>query len=287
MRVFTCHECMYVCVGVYMEVDKTEQIENGEIVTVTIINSSGNRNAKHWVAAYAHPNPDVKTMTPAKYAVLTDVDPTYAATGVVHVKFKLVNMRSSYVFKLFEEDWQKGLYWGHQTNRTLEHAVAVATSSEVTFAKPNGPEKVRTIPVSHDPPIVRVMWSSGGHLSDMLSASTKPYVQFSLANSTEWESVDSASTHYYDHNDLCDEPATTIGYLDPGLIHEALISLDTGRNGERVRYQVGASGAMSAIHEVKVRIAMKNTIISCTLHTHTHTNTQISSFFRVCGRNSL
>lgn len=238
--------------GVYLEIDKMKELQNGDVVTVTVINSSGNRNAKHWLAAYAHPNPNVTQVVPAKYAVLTDVDPTYAATGTVQVKFKLVNMRSSYVFKLFEEDWQKGLYWGHQTNRTLEHAVAVATSRPVTFANPNGAEKIRTIPVSHDPPIVRVMWSSGGHLSDTYSASSKPFIQYASANSTEWESVNSATTHYYDYSDLCDEPATSIGYIDPGLIHSALISLAPGANSERIRFQVGVSGAMSAIHEVKM-----------------------------------
>ena len=75
-------------------------------------------------------------------------------------------MRSSYVVKLFEEDWEKGPHWGfHTTNRTLEHAVAVGSSVKLYFRYPTMPLKARVLPVSNDPLAVRVMWSSGGNVS--------------------------------------------------------------------------------------------------------------------------
>ena len=100
------------------------------------------------------------------------------------VSFKLLNMRSSYVFKLFEEDWEKGKHWGWtHANRTLEHAVAVASSAPIYFSNPEEPLRVRTIVLSSDPLIVKVMWSSGGHIANMYYGAHKPFMVYGPVDS--------------------------------------------------------------------------------------------------------
>ena len=122
-------------------------------------------------------------------------------------------MRSSYVFKLFEEDWEKEHEEsGWQSNRGLEHAVAIASSAPVYFENANHPLRIRTIPVSSDPPTLRVMWSTG------VGASNNPGYKPTLFWKKESEEQEVAeltkviaTTDSYDSTDLCDEPAKTYG----------------------------------------------------------------------------
>jgi len=140
--------------GVYMSVDVTGRIRNGDRVRLTIANSSGNRNAKHWIAAYAEgPSPKVHLHVPVKYAAIADVDPNYPATGTAQVEFKLINMRSSYIFKLFEEDWQKGRHWyGSVVSPHLGRLYKTCVSSCIYH---RGPHAATPPPLTFPPYLLR------------------------------------------------------------------------------------------------------------------------------------
>jgi len=230
--------------GVSIAVNATV-VEDGEVVLVTI-NSTRPRNAQHWVAAYSPADVDVTSTVPVKYAMLHDVAPEYEATGTASVRFKLISLRAeSYVFKLFEEDWQEGdgKHWSWRTDRHLRGAVAVATSGEVRFSDAMAPSKVRVLPVSPDgsgSPLVRVMWSSGRRNG---GAAAAPTLAWGRISGGPYPNLVSASTSYVSREDLCDGPAATIGFRDLGLIHDAV--LIGAEHGETVYYTVGDEAARS------------------------------------------
>ena len=191
---------------------------------------------------------------PVKYANLHNVTPEYEATGKAAVRFKLVSLRAeSYVFKLFEEDWQEGdgKHWAWKTDENLRGAVAVATSEEVRFRDAMAPAKVRVLPVNPQygggAPLARVMWSSGRRPG---GAPAAPTLAWGTTRGGPYPNLVSASTSYISYEDLCDGPANSIGYLDLGLIHDAVLA--GAAHGSRVFYRVGDEASTTPEFELKM-----------------------------------
>jgi hypothetical protein len=208
-------------------------------------------NASHWVAAYSPAGANVTETAPTKYAILSEVDASYASTGTAKVRFQLACMRHGYDFVLYTDDWVRRSKWLKPEDE-MAVAVAVARSAPVKLKDADGPRKPRVVILpgtggggatfaksrSSALPLA-VVWSSGR------SSTAMPALRWWLEPATATATATAAApvvtvvpakTETYGKAELCGAPATTSGYRDIGFIHTA--SVVGAPHGVVVRYQL-------------------------------------------------
>ncbi|GLJ18825.1 hypothetical protein SUGI_0336310 [Cryptomeria japonica] len=152
--------------------------------------------------------------------------------GSCSINLPLINLRSPYEFKIFH--WDKSQI----TNTTpvdSDHnplpstANLLAKSQVVTFQNLNHPAQVHLAFTSNEDEM-RVMFITKDDF--------KSYVKYGLEEEGLDEMAEALSITYK-QSDMCDAPAnTTLGWRDPGYIHDAVMQgLEPGR---RYFYQVGS-----------------------------------------------
>ena len=175
-----------------------------------------NPSVGDWIGVYSPPvngsNIDPSLHAPVKfqYAKFTT---THLGTGAGLLSFRLVNMRADIVM---------GFFTGGFDEPTL-----VAVSDVVSFANPNEPLQGH-LSYTGDPTKMTLTWVSG--------QSGNPKVVWwapELNNNYQKE----ASTFTYTAKDMCGAPATTVGYRDPGMIHQ--VTMDNLKPGYRYEYRFG------------------------------------------------
>lgn len=195
-------------------------IKSNDIVTVHVEATVPDVN--DWVAAYVPASADVTTVSPVKFGLCSS-DPHYMLRGEAHLDFNLTNQRADIRFHYFRNG--------------LTDPLLVATSEDVVKMKnTNEPLKPRIVP-SGDPDMYKLLWSS--------SNSTLPLMKWGLSSISiskqqqhhDWatEAVDPldypftipATTTTITKDSLCgigSSTATTIGWMDLGMIHTATIT---------------------------------------------------------------
>lgn len=193
-------------------------INSNDIVTVHVEATVPDVN--DWVAAYVPASADVTTVSPVKFGLCSS-DPHYMLSGEAHLDFNLTNQRADIRFHYFRNG--------------LKAPLLVATSEDVVEMKnTNEPVKPRIVP-SGDPDVYKLLWSS--------SNSTLPLMKWGLSSirisqqQQHWatEAVDPldypftipATTTTITKDSLCgigSSTATTIGWMDLGMIHTATIT---------------------------------------------------------------
>eukprot|EP00698_Gefionella_okellyi_P020824 TRINITY_DN6617_c0_g1_i1.p1 TRINITY_DN6617_c0_g1~~TRINITY_DN6617_c0_g1_i1.p1 ORF type:complete len:564 (+),score=100.33 TRINITY_DN6617_c0_g1_i1:99-1694(+) len=154
-------------------------------------------NDDDWIGAYSQ-TPFNLTSTPSKFRMCSE-DPSFK-TGSGSLRFRLVNMRSSYTFVLFRSG--------------LKDPKAAATSNEVRFLNNNQPLQVHLALTSHENEM-QVSWNSG--------AAKSPVVQYGRSSGALHDTA-VANTSTYTAHELCGAPATTNGWMNPGLLHNAVLT---------------------------------------------------------------
>jgi len=154
-----------------------------------------------WIAVYAPTNDSSEFIksTPVKYK-LASSDSNYMKTGSGSVTFRLLNMRSDYVFA-----FMRG---------SLKKPTLAALSNAVAFTDYNVPLQ--------------------GHLSLTPYANTLAvtWVSRDTANPMVWWGLESgvyvysntATTNTYSKHMLCGAPGNATGWRDPGALHTALLT---------------------------------------------------------------
>jgi hypothetical protein len=214
------------------------QIQHNEFVTVSVANT-GNATSRQWVAVYSPANAEITETVPIKYAVPAQVEPSYLQTGRANISFQLPNLRSDYAFVFYDERFEgydlelQGDWWaaGH------EGAVAITSTAWsngiVTFAKPDEPLQVRVVPAD-GANNYRIMWNS----NVPAASPNSNHLKYGSETDNLLHSI-VATTDTYSASDLCDAPANSFGFRDPGFIHSALVHVAPGL---QIYYTVGAHG---------------------------------------------
>lgn len=133
------------------------------------------------------------------YPQFANVSADFNASGSGSIRFHLINIRSQFIFAFLRNG--------------TDYPILVATSEVVRFSNPDAPSQGR-LALHTLPDHMRVMWHGGGNVSNMIAYGT---AKFSLNQYV----IALHST--YTADDLCGSPATDIGWLDPGMIHYAVI----------------------------------------------------------------
>lgn len=170
----------------------------GEWVEVSF-EGVGSPHKGDWVGVYSPADADVHSTAPVKWQH-ADVSAEYLRTGAGKLRFRLINMRASYVF--------------HFMRNGTAHPVLVSSSNHVTFANYNEPTQGR-IMLTGRPSEMRVMWTT-------LNAS-RPAVRFGTATG-QLTLTAAASSSTYHREQLCGAPANADGWRDPGLLHSAVLT---------------------------------------------------------------
>lgn len=123
----------------------------------------------------------------------------------------------------------------------LDSPVVAARSGVVQFSTPFEPLRPRVL-LTSDPTALRLQWSSP-------RGAQGQHVKYGTHSGVYTHTV-SATTESYNYTDLCNEPATTVGWHDPGLINNAVLGNLMPQS--TVYYVFGDERAVSEEHLLRV-----------------------------------
>ncbi|CAM0952239.1 unnamed protein product [Alopecurus aequalis] len=147
----------------------------------------------------ADPGPSICS-APIKYQ-FANYSSGYAGSGKGTLKFQLINQRQDFSF---------GLFTGGLSNPTL-----VALSNKIAFANPKAPVYPR-LALGKTWNEMTVTWTSGYSVGEAY-----PFVEWGMKGSPPVRTE--AITVTFGRERLCGEPASTVGWRDPGFIHTAFL----------------------------------------------------------------
>ncbi|KAK7837580.1 putative inactive purple acid phosphatase 1, partial [Quercus suber] len=213
---------------------------------VTLEYGSPKPSADDWIGVFSPANfnastcpevnprvyPPLLCSAPIKYQFANYSSPEYKDTGKGYLKLQLINQRSDFSFALFS---------GGLSNPKL-----VAVSNQVAFANPNAPVYPRLAQGKqwNEPKLVAVSnqvafanpnapvyprLAQGKQWNEMTVTWTSGYGINEAGAFVEWgpkggNQVHSpAGTLTFDRNSMCDAPARTVGWRDPGFIHTSFL----------------------------------------------------------------
>jgi hypothetical protein len=234
------------------------QIDNNGFVTVSVTNT-GNATAQQWLAVYTPSDVVITETVPTKYAIPAHVDPSYLQTGRADISFQLPNLRADYAFVFYDQPFEGYIFEEQQALRAPsdwwapghEGAVAITSSAwsggVVNFNRPDEPLQIRVLPAD-GPDNYRVVWNSK---VPMLSpgSPTSNHLQYGFDPSSLLHFI-VATTETYTASDLCDAPANSFGFRDPGFIHSAIVHVSPGLE---IYYTVGSHAGETRSAEMNFR----------------------------------
>ncbi|XP_022135474.1 nucleotide pyrophosphatase/phosphodiesterase-like isoform X2 [Momordica charantia] len=172
-------------------------------------------SADDWIAVFspakfsssACPSSNKKVQTPLicsspiKFNYANYSNPNYARTGKASLVFQLINQRADFSFALFS---------GGLSNPKL-----IAVSNSISFKNPKAPLFSR---LAHGKlwNEMTVTWTSGYDINEAV-----PFVEWGLKGETQTKSP--AGTLTFSRNSMCDAPARTVGWRDPGFFHTSYL----------------------------------------------------------------
>ncbi|GAQ85317.1 purple acid phosphatases superfamily protein [Klebsormidium nitens] len=210
-------ESMVVQINEEVQLSVTPQVvpENAGWVTVSWRNVD-EPSSLDWIAVYVPADADPTLTAPIKFKMAV-TDPGHLASGSGSVRFRLINMRADVRFAFF----RGGLKAPH----------LAAWSQAVVFADPDRPMGVH-LALTGTPGEMLVSWTTK-------ERGEEPEVHWGqrpgqLTNRAR------AETTTHSLGDMCGGPAKSVGWIDPGHFHSALISGLLPE--ETVYYRVGEAG---------------------------------------------
>jgi len=185
-------------------------IDNDDVVYVTV--STNRPSVQDWIGAYSPADVDIRTTTPVKFGFCSadsnslSTSP-YLTTGRTTLQFNLTNLRADVGFVYFSNG--------------VSHPFVVASSSHVVqFNNVNEPLRNRIVPTG-DALVYTVLWTSATSQSPILRWFTQSAAHHKQRHVHRVPAV----TRRIEKSSLCGGVATTVGWRDLGLLHEANISL--------------------------------------------------------------
>ncbi|KAG5181266.1 hypothetical protein JKP88DRAFT_346667 [Tribonema minus] len=219
--------------GIALSVTPTELPSSGSWVEVTwsgLFGTAGNEFIAWYSPASALS--DVTAAAPVKYQFLSANCTAPCSEGVL--RFRLLNLRD-------EEGYAAGLFRGGldapvivalTTGGDKNQAVTnrAVTNAAVTFANPHAEVLHPHLALTGVPGEMRVSWVTG---TPPAGVSPSQRVQWRDVRSLSSTRERGAETSTYTREDMCDAPATTVGFHDPGLLHSAVMrGLEAGATYE-------------------------------------------------------
>lgn len=206
--------------------------------------SSDSSRSNHLLALYPSPS-DPTHIIPFTFVNITRVSPNYPDTGTAHIPIKLLNFRSDFILRLV-------------SNGPLQPTVlAESTVIENTILDAPGQVHLAQHADGHS---VVVQWVSASEEPQQLEYSTAKWslgrvsstdsVGSSLASSTTVTASQStvkcvsSSSHTYTADMMCDIPANSFGFLDPGHLHTAVLPADDVGYNQQLYFRCGRDTCM-------------------------------------------
>ncbi|TQD69495.1 hypothetical protein C1H46_044972 [Malus baccata] len=136
-----------------------------------------------------------------QYKYANHSNANYNKTGKNTLYFRLINQRADFAFALFSGG--------------LSSPKLVAISNAIVFANPKVPLYPRLALGKHWDEMT-VTWTSGYDISEAV-----PFVEWGFAGEAQTRSP--AGTLTFPRGSMCDEPARTVGWRDPGFFHTSFL----------------------------------------------------------------
>ena len=181
---------------IYRIVDVTPLwIDNDEEVLVSY--NSTNPYRSDWIGAYSPPDVDIFTTVPVKYA-WCDEDDSYLSNGNGSLRFNFTNLRAGIRFYYF-------------TSYTWYPKLVGNGTQVVNFNNINEQLRPRIQPTGNID-VLNISWSS--------NMSTHPILKWGVMSGV-YNKLAVADTIRISQSQMCNAPASTIGWRDLGEIHTA------------------------------------------------------------------
>jgi len=186
--------------------------KNGDVATVRL---SGVKNPLETdiIAVYQPADADLTLTSPIKFLPGSLFGSNYLKTGSAIVQLDIVNMHTDVAFIFFKNASTNENIWRDS------HLKVGGRSNTITFSNIHHPNQGH-LAFTKTAGEVKLMWASGYKQSVQQWAIGK--------TSNHYDMFVSAHTYTYKASDLCDAPATTWGWKNPGFLHEAVAVLEPG-----------------------------------------------------------
>eukprot|EP00611_Tribonema_gayanum_P015184 TRINITY_DN269_c0_g1_i1.p1 TRINITY_DN269_c0_g1~~TRINITY_DN269_c0_g1_i1.p1 ORF type:complete len:651 (+),score=172.68 TRINITY_DN269_c0_g1_i1:194-2146(+) len=219
--------------GISLSVTPTELPSSGSWVEVTwsgLSAAAGNEFIAWYSPASALS--DVTAVAPVKYQFLSANCTAPCSKGVL--RFRLLNLRDEegYAAGLFRGGLDAPVLVASTTGGDKAHAATnlALTNAAVTFANPHSEVLHPHLALTGVPGEMRVSWVTG---TPPTEASPPQRVQWRDVRSLSSTRERGADSSTYTREDMCDAPAATVGFHDPGLQHSAVMQgLEAGATYE-------------------------------------------------------
>lgn len=181
-----------------------------------------NPNYDDFVALYVPADANISAVAPVKMQFCAQANADHVLTGSGVARFWLINYRQDMVFVLMRGG--------------MDTPVAVARSDTVRVLNPNEPLQGH-LARTQDPSEMVVQWTSHN--------SSRPEVRWGPSHGTKPSHMTfrdlpytaTASSSSYSREDMCGSVAASVGWMEPGSQHHALL---TGlQSGRRYSYSFG------------------------------------------------
>ena len=173
-----------------------------------------------FVVVYNTPGgkPDPAQLAPVKYQYAAAADPRHLESGSGQVKFKLLALSGDYRFGFCRGNASMGVL------AAWSEAVSVGSSTKDGAGSSMLVPLQRHLALTGTPSEMRVTWKTSGLEAPAAGAQQVQYAKAGqpVGTSTTWASSP-ASSLTFGKEDLCGEPAQTLGFLAPGYVHTAVM----------------------------------------------------------------
>ncbi|XP_057549586.1 nucleotide pyrophosphatase/phosphodiesterase-like [Amaranthus tricolor] len=187
---------------------------------ITITATSANPSIDDWVGIFSpsifnastdcavvgdwHVEEPTICTAPIKYQYTNYSNPNYLQSGTAKLEFQVINQRADFAFALFT---------GGISSPKL---VAISEPMSV-FPNPKAPLYPR-LAMGETSDVMTVTWTSGYNIGEAV-----PFVEWGALDGEGVTFRSPAGTFTYTRNQMCDKPARTVGWRDPGFIHTSFL----------------------------------------------------------------
>lgn len=233
-------------------IGRKSDLADGDYVSVQLsfpaaVNKTAHDLQAQWLGVFGPSGINASLTTPIRYT-LPGVDAAYAVTGSATIRFRMLNMRVPVDIVFFDNCKIPPYYYKY---RGIDSCTATMRVVNFTFADYDVPLRPAVLR-DPSPTTTRIAWTT----ATMVPGAVLQYWPVDASNNPTASpvSVTPASAKPYTADDLCQAPAKTYGYFDPGVRHVA--TLQDMVPGQVYRYTLGDdAGRVSEAYRFKMPVA--------------------------------
>eukprot|EP00038_Savillea_parva_P010684 m.191993 g.191993 ORF g.191993 m.191993 type:complete len:702 (-) comp18535_c0_seq1:91-2196(-) len=203
---------------------------------------TGGTSTGWWVGLFPASSPMIKAVNPGDPSLGNNTGSPFTPPFVKPAPLKYTYASCNTTRAWWAPDVRQAMVFVLLSGGTSSSAIMERSRTPpLTHASAGHPMHVR-LARTDSPTTMRVSWTSAHNDTSTVAWGTVP---------TALTTVEHAVSSTYTPEDVCGEPARTLGWFDPGVFHTALLDVSRLSPGTSVYYQVASGQWKSTVHVFK------------------------------------